>query len=85
MYLKFDDAAEGHLPVKSKEIDPNQTKTLSLTDAQFVAKNPKKSSNFKIKKLFLPKVEKMEKGKLFLNFQNIRKITFTTNWASKYN
>ena len=39
LYLKFDDAAEGHLPVKSKEIDPNQTKTLSLTDAQFVAKN----------------------------------------------
>ena len=30
LYLKFDDAAEGHLPVKSKEIDPNQTKTLSL-------------------------------------------------------
>ena len=32
-------AAEGHLPVKSKEIDPNQAKALFLTDAQFVAKN----------------------------------------------
>ena len=39
LYLKFDDAAEGHLPVKSKEIDPNQAKALFLTDAQFVAKN----------------------------------------------
>ena len=39
LYLKLDDAAEGHLPVKSKEIDPNQAKALFLTDAQFVAKN----------------------------------------------
>jgi hypothetical protein len=38
LYLKLDDAAEGHLPVKSKEIDPNQAKTLFLIDAQFVAK-----------------------------------------------
>ena len=39
LYLKLNDAAEGHLPVKSKEIDPNQAKALFLTDAQFVAKN----------------------------------------------